>query len=95
MKIKILGVGCAKCKKLEANVKEALTELKMEVTVEKIEAIPEIMSYGVMSMPALVADDKVLVSGAVADVKTIKELLIKNQQQCDGENKSCSSCHCC
>lgn len=95
MKIKILGTGCANCKKLEANVKKALTELKIEVAVEKVEAIPEIMSYGVLSVPALVVDDKVLMSGVVVDVETIKDLLTKDQQHCDEESESCSGCCCC
>lgn len=74
MIIKILGVGCSNCKKLEENVKEALKELGIEATVEKVEDFKDIMTYGVMQMPALVIDDKVKSSGKVLTVKDIKKL---------------------
>ncbi len=77
MDIKILGTGCPNCQKLEANTKQALTELKIEANVEKITGISEIMSYGVIGMPALIVDGKVEVSGSIPDVKKIKEILSK------------------
>jgi small redox-active disulfide protein 2 len=73
MHIKVLGTGCAKCKKLEANVKEAVKELNLDATVEKVEDIQEIMAYGVMKTPALVIDGQVKSMGKVlspADLKT-------------------------
>ena len=54
MKIKILGSGCPNCKKLEKNTREAVNELGIEAEIEKVTEIQEIMSYGVMSTPALV-----------------------------------------
>jgi small redox-active disulfide protein 2 len=78
MAIKILGTGCPSCKKLEVNVKEALKQLNREDEVIKITDISEIMGYGVMSLPALVKEDKLLVYGKVASVEEIKELLNKN-----------------
>ena len=56
MLIKILGTGCAKCTTLYDNVKAALTELGREAEVIKVQDIPSIMKYGVMSTPALVVD---------------------------------------
>lgn len=77
MKIKILGTGCSNCKRLEANTKQALEELKIKAKIEKITEIQDIMSYGVMGMPALVVDEKVEVYGRIPDTKEIKTILSK------------------
>ncbi len=77
MTIKILGTGCPNCQKMEANTKQALSELKMEATVEKVTEIQDIMSYGVMSSPALVVDERVEVSGRIPDIEEIKIILSK------------------
>lgn len=78
MNIKVLGTGCANCKKLEANAKEAVKELGLEnVTIEKVEDIPSIMKYGVMKTPALVIDEQVKVMGKVAKTDEIKKLIQK------------------
>jgi len=75
MEIKILGTGCAKCKKLEENTKEAVKELGINATVKKIEDIPSIMAYGVMMTPALVVDEQVKFAGRVPSAKEIAEYL--------------------
>lgn len=95
MNIKILGTGCPNCKKLEANVNKALEELKLEATVEKVTDLPEIMSYGVLSVPAIVVDDRVLSSGIVLTVEEIKELLTDNSTDGSCEDSHCSHCSCC
>lgn len=73
MEIKILGVGCSKCDKLEKNLKKALEELNIDTTIEKVADLKEIVSYGVMTTPALVINDKVEVVGKVPKVKEIKK----------------------
>jgi len=75
MNIKVLGSGCANCKKLEANVKEALSNLKLEATVEKVEDFKAIMAYGVMQTPALVVDDVVKFYGRVPSAKELEKFL--------------------
>lgn len=75
MKIKILGTGCANCKKLEANAREAIKELGLDAEVEKVEDLREIVGYGVMRTPALVVDETVKVLGKVATVEEIRQLL--------------------
>lgn len=80
MNIKILGTGCPNCQRLEANTKQALSESKMEAEVEKVTEIQDIMSYGVMRLPALVVDEKVEVSGRIPNVEEIKELLIERNK---------------
>lgn len=75
MKIEILGTGCAKCKTLYENTKKALEESGTSAEVVKIEDIPSIMKYGVMSTPALVIDGQVKFSGKVASVAEIMGML--------------------
>ncbi|MDD4321492.1 MAG: thioredoxin family protein [Acidaminococcaceae bacterium] len=75
MVIKILGSGCAKCKQLEANAQQAVKELGIEATIEKVKEIENIMEYGVMKTPALVVDEKVKVMGRVPSAEDIKKYL--------------------
>jgi len=75
MTIKILGTGCPNCQTLERHTHQALTRGDIDATVEKVEDMPEIMSYGVMSTPALVVDEEVRVTGRVPTVKEITDLL--------------------
>jgi small redox-active disulfide protein 2 len=75
MKIEVLGTGCAKCKTLYDNVKKALAEVGKSAEVVKVEDIPSIMKYGVMSTPALVIDGQVKFSGKIASVAEIMGML--------------------
>lgn len=75
MKIEVLGTGCAKCKNLYENVRKALEESGKTAEITKVEDIPSIMKYGVMSTPALVIDDQVKFSGKVASVAEIMGML--------------------
>lgn len=75
--VKVLGTGCTKCKTLEKNTTEAVQELGLAIDVVKVEDIVEIMQYGVMTTPALVVDEKVVVKGRVPSVNEIKEILTK------------------
>jgi small redox-active disulfide protein 2 len=75
MKIEVLGTGCTKCKTLYENTRKALEESGKTAEVVKVEDIPSIMKYGVMSTPALVIDGAVKFSGKVASVEEIKGLL--------------------
>lgn len=75
MDIKILGTGCTNCKNLETVTRTALTELGLDVTIDKVTDPGEIVSWGVMSTPALVIDDEVVLSGRVPPLADIKKLL--------------------
>lgn len=75
MVIKILGSGCANCKKLESNVREAVKELGIEATIEKVQDFKDIAAYSVMRTPALVVDEQVKVMGRVPSVEEIKKYL--------------------
>jgi len=75
MEIKVLGKGCPNCLRLEKNVNEALETLNKQAEVIKVTDVTEIISYGVLSTPALVVDGKVLFSGQVPSVSKLEELL--------------------
>ena len=77
MEIKILGPGCTKCKTLDKITREVVEKNGLSATVTKVEDIMEIMKYGVMSTPALVVDEKVLIKGRVPSSEEIKQLLTK------------------
>jgi small redox-active disulfide protein 2 len=74
-KIQILGTGCAKCQKLSAVSEEAAKALGVPYELEKVTAIERIMSFGVMSTPALVVDGVVKLSGKVPSLDEAKRLL--------------------
>jgi len=78
MEIKVLGTGCAKCKSLEKITRKAVDELNLDATVSKVEDIQKIMEYAVLRTPALVINEKVVLSGQVPKVSALKDLLTHN-----------------
>jgi small redox-active disulfide protein 2 len=77
MVLQILGMGCAKCEKLEARARQAATELGLDFQVEKVKDLQQIMAFGVMITPALVVDGVVKVAGKIPGVEDIKKMLAK------------------
>lgn len=75
MVIKILGSGCPNCKRLEQLAQEAAKELGVDVVFQKVQDYQKIMSYGIMSTPALVIDEKVKVYGKVPNKDVIKKYI--------------------
>jgi small redox-active disulfide protein 2 len=65
MKIKVLGTGCMKCKKLFNEAEKALAASGVNAELEKVENLDDIMKYGVMITPALVIDEEVKCSGKI------------------------------
>ena len=65
MKIKVLGTGCPKCKKLYSEAEKAIASSGVKADLEKVEQITEIIKYGVMSTPGLVIDEEVRASGRI------------------------------
>jgi small redox-active disulfide protein 2 len=74
-KIEILGTGCAKCKRLFANVEQAVKDLKIMADVIKVENLDEIINRGVMLTPALAINGVLVAEGRVPCVDEIKEML--------------------
>jgi small redox-active disulfide protein 2 len=77
MEIKILGPGCPKCKTLEKLTREVVEQNGIEATVTKVEDIVEIMNYGIMTTPALVVDDKVVLKGRVPSFDELRKILTR------------------
>lgn len=75
MKVQVLGTGCAKCHKLEANAKKAVADLGIDAQVEKVTDLDAIMSYGVMMTPALAIDGEVKTVGRVPDPGEIAKMI--------------------
>ena len=65
MKIKVLGPGCMKCRKLYTEAEKAITASGVPVDLEKVEKIEEIIQHGVLATPGLVLDGEVKASGRV------------------------------
>ena len=75
--IKVLGAGCKSCHKQFENVKKAVEELGLEIEVEYITDMEKVMAFGVMSMPAIVVNEKVVSMGKVLKSVEVIKLLGK------------------
>ena len=73
MEIKVLGTGCSRCKSLYAAVEKVVNEMGIDASLVKEENMENILKYNVMSLPALVIDEKVVAKGNISesDLKTI------------------------
>jgi small redox-active disulfide protein 2 len=72
MNIQILGSGCSNCRKLEQLAREAVAELKMDATIEKITDFDRIGQMGVMATPGFAIDNVVKSTGKVLSKDQIK-----------------------
>lgn len=99
MKIQILGTGCRKCQELFANAEQAIKASGVECELQKVEKIEEIISFGVMTTPALVIDGKVISSGKLLSVEEITEFLPKKTSCCccceEEKAEAPAPCCCC
>ena len=71
MEIKILGTGCAKCKKLYEEAEKAIAETGVQADLSKVEKLDDIIQYGVAVTPALVIDGEVKSAGKIAKTREI------------------------
>ncbi|HPA34642.1 MAG TPA: thioredoxin family protein [Anaerolineaceae bacterium] len=75
LNIKILGSGCANCKRLEALAHQAVETLGLEAEFEKVTDMAEIMTYPILSTPGLVINGKVVSSGRIPGLSEIEAWL--------------------
>ena len=75
--IKVLGAGCKSCHEQYENAKEAVRAMGLPAEVEYITDMQKVMEYGVMSMPAIVVDEKVVSMGKVLKASDMEKLLHK------------------
>ena len=75
--IKVLGAGCKSCHEQFENAQAAVKVLGLPAEVEYITDMEKVMDYGVMSMPAIVVNDKVVSMGKVLKAADVEKLLRK------------------
>ena len=73
--IKVLGAGCKSCREMYENTKQAVKNIGLDIEVEYITDMQKVMEYGVMSMPALVINDKVMSMGKILKPSEIEKKL--------------------
>jgi len=83
--IKVLGTGCANCKTTLKLIEEAAKAKGVQIELEKVEDLPQIMSYGIMSTPGVVVDGKVVHAGGVPSKDAIHNWL-----RGEGDSECCS-----
>ena len=79
MEIKVLGTGCASCKRTKALAAEVVKEIQLDATVVEVTDIATILNYGVMSTPGLVINEKVVGSGGVPTKQQMIQLIQQAQ----------------
>jgi small redox-active disulfide protein 2 len=65
MEIKILGIGCANCKRVESVARQVVEEMGVEATITEVTDMAKIVSYDIVTTPGLVIDEKVVSSGRI------------------------------
>ncbi|MFH1983730.1 MAG: thioredoxin family protein [Pseudomonadota bacterium] len=75
--VRVLGPGCAQCDRLMADVVAVLSELNLPADVEHVRDMKAIAGYGVMGVPALVVDNRVLFSGGSPPRQALRDALAK------------------
>lgn len=75
MEIKVLGPGCAKCKTTYNVIEKVIKENNLDVKLTKVDDIMEMVSYNIMTTPAVVVDEVVKMKGQVLTESDVKKLL--------------------
>ena len=80
-RVVILGPGCAQCDRMETDVREVMAEMQLAAELDHVTDIREISRYGVLGLPALIINDKVVCVGQVPNRNRIREWLQEGQKQ--------------
>ena len=75
--VKVLGAGCKSCHEQYENAKQAVKDMGLSIEVEYITDMKKVMQYGVMSMPAIVVNEKVVSMGKVLKAADVVALMHK------------------
>lgn len=89
--VKVLGTGCANCKRTLALIEEVAKAGNVGIELEKVEDIAAIMGYGVMSTPGVVIDGSVVHAGGVPDRKKVEGWLSDAAAAATGAGGGCCS----
>jgi len=86
--IKVLGAGCPSCISTEEIIKKVAKDQNIDVEIIKITDIQDIMNYDVMSTPAIVINEKVIIKGRIPSVDEVKGFLKEEDGSCCNETDS-------
>ncbi|MCK6387638.1 thioredoxin family protein [Zoogloea sp.] len=73
LSIKVLGPGCANCRKLEEVAREAVASLGVDAEISKVTDMQQIIAYDVLKTPGLVINEKLVSSGRIPTPQTVAE----------------------
>lgn len=79
LKIKVLGPGCANCKRLEQITRSEAANLGLEADITKVTDYGEIMAFGILSTPGLVINERVVSYGRIPTNQEVIDWLIAAQ----------------
>jgi small redox-active disulfide protein 2 len=76
LSVKILGPGCANCKRLEEIARKAAGDAKIDAQFVKVTDYNDILAYNILSTPGLVINDKVVSSGKIPSPATVAQWMM-------------------
>nr|MBP8242460.1 thioredoxin family protein [Thermoflexales bacterium] len=74
--VKIIGAGCANCKRLEQSVRRVADARHLDLTVEKVTDYAEMMKWNILQTPGLVVEDKLVSAGRIPKDDELARLLV-------------------
>jgi len=77
MKIQVAGPGCPRCQETEKNVREACSQLNLAADISHVFDMKEFVKLGVIFTPAVIVDEKMVVSGKLPSVEELKKIFSK------------------
>lgn len=78
MEIKVVGTGCASCRKLEEAVREVVADNNINADIIKVSDIMEIAKSGILLTPGLIIDGKIKISGKLPDKKEVEKIILES-----------------
>jgi len=79
--IKVLGSGCANCKRVEQIARKVVSDMALEAEIVKVTEYPEIMKYNILSTPGLVVNEKVVSSGRIPTPAEVTTWLVNAEME--------------
>ena len=81
MKIKVLGPGCSRCHELQQVVKDVVSELAIDATVEEVKDMKKIAAYPILMTPGLVINEELVCSGKVPSKAEVTQMIINGLEK--------------
>ncbi len=81
MKIKVLGPGCSRCHQLQQVVRDVVTELAINASVEEVKDMKKIMTYPILMTPGLVINEELVCSGKVPSKAEVTQMIINGLEK--------------